>query len=63
MRAGTAPEGDAFRVATNIWTALHGIVSLRSATPGFPWPPLERQVDDVLTGLVGLHHNPQAGEG
>lgn len=63
MRAGVAPDGDPFRVATNLWTALHGIVSLRSATPGFPWPALERQVDDVLAGLAGLHHNPSASEG
>ena len=63
MRAGIAPDGDPFRVATNVWTALHGIVSLRSATPGFPWPALERQIDDVLTGLVGLRHNPPAAEG
>lgn len=63
MRAGVAPDDDPFRVATNLWTALHGIVSLRSATPGFPWPPLERQVDDVLSGMVGLRHNPPATEG
>jgi AcrR family transcriptional regulator len=63
MRAGVAPDDDPFRVATNVWTALHGIVSLRSAVPGFSWPELERQVDDVLTGLVGLHHNPPAVEG
>ena len=63
MRAGVAPDGDPFRVATNVWTALHGIVSLRSATPRFPWPPLERQVDDVLAGLVGVRHNPPPTEG
>ena len=63
MRAGAAPVGDPFRVATNVWTALHGIVSLRSATPGFPWPALDQQVDDVLTGLVGARHNPPAVEG
>lgn len=60
MRSGVAPAGDPFRVATNVWTALHGIVSLRSITPGFPWPQLERQVDDVLNGMVGLRHNPPA---
>ena len=63
MQVGLAPDGDPFRAATNVWTALHGIVSLRSATPGFPWPPLERQVDDVLSGMVGLRHNPPATEG
>ena len=63
MRAGLAPTDDPFRVTTNVWTALHGIVSLRCSLPGFPWPDLERQVDDVLIGLVGLRHNPPAGEG
>jgi len=58
MRAGLAPAGDPQRVATNVWTALHGIVSLRGASPAFPWPPLEQQVDDVLYGMVGLRHNP-----
>jgi AcrR family transcriptional regulator len=67
MRDGTAPEGDPLRIATGVWTAMHGIVSLRGAAPGFPWPPLSQQLDDVLTGLVGLHHrahhNPLAPEG
>ena len=63
MRAGVAPDGDPFRVATNVWTALHGIVSLRSSAPGFPWPSLAQQLDDVLAGLVGLHHNSPASEG
>ena len=60
MRAGLAPTDDPLRVTTNVWTALHGIVSLRGSLPGFPWPALERQVDDALVGLVGLHHNPPA---
>jgi AcrR family transcriptional regulator len=63
MRAGIAPADDPFRVATNVWTALHGIVSLRGSAPGFPWPSLERQIDDVLTGMVGLRHNPPPIEG
>jgi AcrR family transcriptional regulator len=63
MQAGVAPADDPFRVATNVWTALHGIVSLRGALPAFPWPPLDRQLDDVLAGLVGLHHNPPSSEG
>jgi hypothetical protein len=63
MRAGIAPADDPFRVATNVWTALHGIVSLRGSAPGFPWPSLERQIDDVLIGMVGLHHNPPPIEG
>jgi AcrR family transcriptional regulator len=63
MRAGIAPSRDPFHVATNVWTALHGIVSLRGGVHGFPWPPLDQQIDDVLAGMVGLHHNPPATKG
>jgi AcrR family transcriptional regulator len=63
MQAGIAPADDPFRVATNVWTALHGIVTLRSVAPLFPWPSLERQLDDILAGLVGLHHNPAPSGG
>jgi AcrR family transcriptional regulator len=63
IRAGIARPGDPFSVAINVWTAMHGIVSLRGTAPRFPWPPLERQLDDMLIGLVGLHHNPPTSEG
>lgn len=61
MQAGVAPSGDPHRVATGVWAALHGIVTLRVSVPGFPWPPLHQQVDDVLRGLVGLRHNRSTG--
>ena len=64
MRAGLAPSDDPFRVATNVWTVLHGIVMLRASLPVFPWPSLERQVDDALTGLVGIPRRaPEPGLG
>jgi AcrR family transcriptional regulator len=68
MRAGVVPPpasgeaADPTRVATSIWTALHGIVSLRGSLPRFPWPPLEQQVDDALVGLLRLHHKPPRSE-
>jgi hypothetical protein len=34
-------------VATNLWTAVHGVTSLLIARPDFPWPDLDR-----LRGLV-----------
>lgn len=52
--SGVASPGDPVRVAIGVWTALHGIVSLRAALPDFPWPPLAGQIDDVLAGLAGL---------
>lgn len=30
------------------WTVLHGVVSLRTGKPGYPWPPLERHLDLAL---------------
>lgn len=53
VAARLGPGGDALRATVHLWTALHGIVSLRASAPGFPWPPLDRQVDDVLAGLPG----------
>jgi AcrR family transcriptional regulator len=53
--AGVARPGDAFAVATNVWVALHGIVSLRTSRPGsFPWPPVESLIEAVVSGQVGL---------
>lgn len=62
MAAGLAPAGDPLRTAIAVWTALHGIVSLRASVPVFPWPSLEQQVNDVLNGLVGLRHNAVTGQ-
>jgi AcrR family transcriptional regulator len=57
--AGVARPGDAFAMATNVWVALHGIVSLRTNRPeSFPWPPVESLIDAVISGQVGL---PPAG--
>lgn len=47
MEAGAIAAGDAFLVATNLWTAVHGVTSLLIARPDFPWPDLDR-----LMGLV-----------
>lgn len=52
--AGLANPGDPFQIATDIWVALHGMVSLRQRLPGFPWPPIERQLTSVLRALTGV---------
>lgn len=38
--------------ALAVWTALHGVVSLRTAKPSYPWPALERHVDAVLAAVL-----------
>lgn len=38
--------------ATRLWAALHGITVLRVSKKAFPWPPVGRLVDELLTDLV-----------
>ena len=54
IAAGLAPPGDPFRIATDIWSALHGAVALRGGTTGFPWPPLEGHVRGILEAFTGI---------
>jgi AcrR family transcriptional regulator len=46
LPAPTRP--DVFTVTTSMWTAMHGITSLRISKPDFTWPPVEEQIDAVL---------------
>jgi hypothetical protein len=47
-----APE----RLAVLVWSALHGLVSLRIARSQFNWPAsLERDVDRIVDLIVELH--------
>lgn len=39
-------------VAIHFWTALHGLITLRMSRRHFPWPPVEREVDDLVTLLL-----------
>ncbi len=60
IAAGVARPGDAFRIATDIWSALHGTASLRRATTGFPWPPLEDQVRGILEAYTGIRYQDRS---
>ena len=63
IEAGVARHGNSFRIATDIWSALHGTASLRRATTGFPWPPLEEQVRGILEAFTGIpYRDRSAGE-
>jgi AcrR family transcriptional regulator len=48
--ASTDPEAD----ADLVWTALHGVVMLRSAGPELPWPDLGDQVSALVDRLALL---------
>jgi AcrR family transcriptional regulator len=37
--AAAGSSADSFLVATTLWAALHGLVSLQASRPAFPWPP------------------------
>jgi AcrR family transcriptional regulator len=52
--AGAVRQGDPLRLAVVVWTALHGIATLRHARPRVAWPDAAELVDDVLEGLLGL---------
>ncbi len=54
MDAGLAPRAYPSSMATSVWTALHGIVTLRHTSPGFPWPPVDEMLERVCVGMVGL---------
>ncbi|MFN8662481.1 MAG: TetR/AcrR family transcriptional regulator [Thermomicrobiales bacterium] len=51
------PEGSgsperAFRIATDIWVAMHGMVSLRRNLHGFPWPDAKEQLSGIISALL-----------
>ena len=48
IAAGRSASTDAVADSTAIWVALHGTVSLKRATPGFPWP----EPDDFVRRFV-----------
>jgi len=55
LHAGLAPpHDDPFRLASLIWTAEHGLVLARIARPGFPWPPLNGFVDEMVDRIMGF---------
>jgi AcrR family transcriptional regulator len=62
IAAGVARPGDPFSIATDIWSALHGAASLRRATLGFPWPPLEDQVRGILEAFTGIPYGDRAAD-
>jgi AcrR family transcriptional regulator len=49
---------DVFTMTTSMWTAVHGITSLRIAKPDFVWPPLPDQIDALIWPLrQALRHH------
>jgi AcrR family transcriptional regulator len=55
-------DGDALERATLLWTLTHGVTSLLIAKPNFPWPPLERLVEQVLDMAEGGLFRPDPAD-
>lgn len=47
-----APGEDPFALATDVWSALHGMVALRASQSRFPWPDEQTQVARLLDRLL-----------
>lgn len=43
---------DAFVASIGVWTALHGLVSIRISSDNFPWPDWDTVVDHVLDAQI-----------
>lgn len=48
------PADDALQLATLMWAAVHGLVTLRMDRPHFPWRPLDEMVNETVRRLLGL---------
>jgi AcrR family transcriptional regulator len=53
-RRGRPPmdASEASMVCFHLWTALHGMVSLRLLRPLMDWPPVDAEVDDLVSRLL-----------
>jgi AcrR family transcriptional regulator len=52
--AGSARDDDPTELAVLVWSALHGLASLRINRPQFPWPrSIDDDVERVVTAIVG----------
>ena len=56
--AGRAASTDPFTDATAVWVALHGLVELRRALPGFPWPAADPLLDTTVRALARIDATP-----
>ena len=59
-RDGGSDRIDVLVEATAVWAALHGMVSLQTSLPGFPWPDPGDFVRRSVRRLVGVEDSPAA---
>lgn len=51
---GAIPGVEPFVLARRLWVGMHGMVTLRSRMPDFPWDPLADALDQLLADVGGL---------
>lgn len=54
VQAGLSTSTDVLADATAVWVALHGMVTLRSSLPAFPWPDPGVFIRKVVLSLAGV---------
>ena len=52
MAAVAGPGVDARMLAIHVWTALHGMVTLRAARRKFPCPDMDEEIDSLIDHLL-----------
>jgi AcrR family transcriptional regulator len=52
--AGRSESADAFADATAVWVGLHGMNTLMTNLPQFPWPERDALLDTLITRLARL---------
>jgi AcrR family transcriptional regulator len=52
MAAGLLHPADPYQATLCLWSAVHGLISLRSARPQVPWPPLDDLLDTLLASYL-----------
>ena len=55
---GSSTSRDPVRDAQALWVALHGLATLVSATPAFPWRPTDELLDHLRNAVTGALGTP-----
>lgn len=55
---GSSTSTDPDRDAQSLWVALHGLLTLVPATPGFPWQPADELIVNLITALTATAELP-----
>jgi AcrR family transcriptional regulator len=54
VTSGASSSIDVVADGTAIWVAMHGVITLRTALPMFPWPPVDDLVHHIVVSLARI---------